>query len=135
MSKVILNVNGMTCSACQAGLEKYLNKQEGIISVNVNLVLAQVSVEYDDSLTITDLERFIEEAGFESGGIFNPSKMQNKKKTNVFQLILLGILAFLTLYISMAHMLSLPEITFFSIHKYPLNYAVCLCCLTIPFLV
>ncbi len=135
MAKIILNVKGMTCSACQVGLEKYLNKQKGIISANVNLVLAQASIEYADFLTVADLERFIDEAGFESGGVFNPTKIQDKKKTNIFQLVFLGILAILTLYISMAHMLNLPEIPILSNDKHPLNYALSLCCLTIPFLI
>ena len=28
MKKIILSIDGMTCSACSNGLEKYLNKQE-----------------------------------------------------------------------------------------------------------
>ena len=32
MKKIILSIDGMTCSACSNGLEKYLNKQEGIKS-------------------------------------------------------------------------------------------------------
>ena len=28
MKKIILGIDGMTCSACSNGLEKYLNKQE-----------------------------------------------------------------------------------------------------------
>ena len=39
MQKQILKISGMTCSACSSGLEKYLNKQKGIISASVNLVL------------------------------------------------------------------------------------------------
>lgn len=39
MKKVQLKVEGMTCSACSSGLEKYLLKQEGIFSVNINLIL------------------------------------------------------------------------------------------------
>ena len=27
MRKVLLKIDGMTCSACSSGLEKYLNKQ------------------------------------------------------------------------------------------------------------
>ena len=29
MKKIILSIDGMTCSACSNGLEKYLNKQNG----------------------------------------------------------------------------------------------------------
>ncbi len=30
MKKIVLTIGGMTCSACSNGLEKYLNKQDGI---------------------------------------------------------------------------------------------------------
>ena len=46
MKKIILNIEGMTCSACSNGLEKYLNKQEGVISASVNLVMATALIEY-----------------------------------------------------------------------------------------
>ena len=49
MKKVILNIEGMTCSACSNGLEKYLNSQEGIEVANVNLVMSQAKIEYDES--------------------------------------------------------------------------------------
>ena len=58
MSKVILSISGMSCSACSNSLEKYLNKQKGIINVSVNLVLAQALIEYDNTLTINDLNSF-----------------------------------------------------------------------------
>ena len=57
MNKIILNIEGMTCSACSNGLEKYLNKQEGIKSAYVNLVMATASIEYEDTLSIKDLEK------------------------------------------------------------------------------
>ena len=62
MKKVILNIEGMTCSACSNGLEKYLKKQKGIIDVNVNLVMATVMIEYEDSISINQLEEYIKEA-------------------------------------------------------------------------
>ena len=55
MKSVILNVGGMTCSGCSAGLEKYLSKQNGIVSASVNLVLATVKIEYDE--TILDINK------------------------------------------------------------------------------
>ena len=68
MKKVVLNIEGMTCSACSNGLEKYLNKQEGVISASVNLVMATALIEYEDNLSIKDLNRFVKEAGFKSLG-------------------------------------------------------------------
>ena len=35
MKNIILGIEGMTCSACSNGLEKYLNKQNGIIEASV----------------------------------------------------------------------------------------------------
>ena len=51
MKKIILNIGGMSCSGCSRGLEKYLNKKEGIKNASVNLVLAEALIEYDDALT------------------------------------------------------------------------------------
>ena len=48
MKKIILKVGGMTCSACSSGLSKYLEKQSGIISASVNLVLSIATVEYEN---------------------------------------------------------------------------------------
>ena len=48
MKKVLLKIGGMTCSACSSGLEKYLNKQDGVVRANVNLVMNNASIEYDD---------------------------------------------------------------------------------------
>ena len=77
MSKVILSISGMSCSACSKSLEKYLNKQKGIINASVNLVLAQALIQYDNTLTIKDLNRFASEVGFKSLGIYDEKK-ENK---------------------------------------------------------
>ena len=77
MSKAILSISGMSCSACSNSLEKYLNKQKGIINASVNLVLAQALIQYDNTLTINDLNRFFSEVGFKSLGIYDEKK-ENK---------------------------------------------------------
>ena len=60
MKKIILEIDGMTCSACSNGLEKYLNKQNGVKQANVNLVMANASIEYDEKiLDIPKLEEFV----------------------------------------------------------------------------
>ena len=80
MKKVLLKIDGMTCSACSSGLEKYLNKQDGIINATVNLVMNNASVEYDENkLDISQIEKFVQKAGFESLGIDNFQKKEKKK--------------------------------------------------------
>ena len=80
MSKAILSISGMSCSACSNSLEKYLNKQKGIINASVNLVLAQALIEYDNTLTINDLNRFFSEVGFKSLGIYDEKKENNTSR-------------------------------------------------------
>ena len=64
MKKVILAIDGMTCSACSNGLEKYLNKQDGIKQATVNLVMNTASIEYDEKkLDLKDLDKFVEKQG------------------------------------------------------------------------
>ena len=70
MKKIILRIEGMTCSACSSSLEKYLLKQKGIEDALVNLVMSSASISYDDSLTEDDLNQFVKEAGFKSLGVY-----------------------------------------------------------------
>ena len=106
MKKKILNIEGMTCSACSNGLEKYLNKQDGINEASVNLVMATALVEYDESkVKDSDLDRFVKEAGFKSLG--ERSQDGNKRHERLF-LIQFAILVVLLMYISMGHMANFP---------------------------
>lgn len=133
MQKIILSIGGMSCSACSSGLEKYLNKQDKIINASVNLVLSQAMIECEDDLTIGDLNKLIKEAGFQSLGIYDENKKENKKNDK-FILIIFTILSLIVLYISMSHMVYLPSIPFLNMMNYPVNYSVCLLILSIPYL-
>ncbi len=133
MKKVILSIGVMSCSACSSGLEKYLNSKEGI-KASVNLVLAQALVEYDNGITIEQIEGYIKEAGFESLGIYNPKK-ENRKNMNRLWLILFGILTLVTMYVSMGEMLKLPVPGFIKMDSNPIIYSILLCVFAICALV
>lgn len=124
MKKIILKIEGMTCSACSSSLEKYLLKQDGIDDALVNLVMSSASITYEDNITMDDLNRFVSEAGFKSLGLYNENEDKDNNKTKYF--IVNGILALLVLYISMSHMIHLPVIPFLDMINYPVNYSVCL---------
>lgn len=124
MKKVILKIEGMTCSACSSSLEKYLLKQKGIDDALVNLVMSSASISYEDNITLDDLNRFVSEAGFKSLGIYNEQDNDSPNKKNYF--IVNGLLALLVLYISMSHMIHLPVIPFLHMMNHPINYSVCL---------
>ena len=132
MKKVLLKIDGMTCSACSSGLEKYLNKQDGIKSASVNLIMNNANIEYDDEkLTLEQVEKFVEKAGFTSLGIDNFEKEKKKDSNEKYKLVNISVISILTLYISMSHMVGLPVIPFFNMMKYPVNYAVSLLILTL----
>ena len=134
MKKIILKIEGMSCSACSIGLEKYLKKQVGIIDASVNLVMAEALITYEDNLTEMDLNKMVKDAGFKSLG--NIEKIKIKEKTeNKISFSLFSILTLLILYISMAHMISLPNIPYLNRMVYPKNYSAILLLLSIPFLI
>ena len=131
MKKIILNIEGMTCSACSNGLEKYLNKQEGVISASVNLVMATALIEYEDNLSIKDLNRFVKEAGFKSLG----EKKEEKKNNELFKLIIFSILGITLMYISMGQMINLPTPKILNMMESPQIYVITLMVLSLLFIV
>lgn len=131
MKKVVLLIDGMTCSACSNGLEKYLNKQQGIKQSTVNLIMNTASIEYDEKvLKLADLDKFVEKAGFKSLGIYNYKKENKKNNVEKYKLIITSILSLLDIYIAMSQMMNLPIIPFLNMKQYPLNYSICLFLLT-----
>lgn len=136
MKKINLSIDGMTCSACSNGLEKYLNKQKGIFNASVNLVMANATIEYDEKiLNQKKIEEFVKQAGFKSLGEFKEIKIENKSKKEKYKFIVFSILAIVLMYISMGHMINLWIPGILNPHINPINYTVCLLVLTILFLV
>ncbi len=136
MKKITLSIDGMTCSACSNGLEKYLNKQKGVEKAFVNLVMANATIEYDEKILNKEkLEQFVKEAGFKSLGEFKEIKIETKTKKEKILFIIYTILAILLMYISMGHMLNLPSISFLDVHTNTTNYIICLLFLTILFII
>ena len=145
MKKVVLSIDGMTCSACSNGLEKYLNKQNGIYEANVNLVMANTTITYDEQILNQEkiekyikqagFEEFVEEAGFKSLGIYNENSEKKQNKNEKVKFIIFSVLAVALMYISMGHMIGLPNFSFLDMHMHPLIYAGTLLALTIAFVV
>lgn len=128
MKNIILNVGGMTCSGCSAGLEKYLNKQEGIFSASVNLVLATVKIEYDENLLdVNKLNKFIGEAGFTSYG---EEYNKNKRRPERLVLLIYTVLTILLMYISMGNMFKITMPNIINMHFNPIIYSISLAAIT-----
>ena len=135
MKKIILAIDGMTCSACSNGLEKYLNKQKGILNASVNLVMANASIEYDEKVVnLEKLNEFVKQAGFISLGEYKDIKVEEKNKKEKIKFIVFSVLAVILMYISMGSMLNLPVIPFLNSETNTVNYMVALLVLTLAFL-
>ena len=132
MKKIVLNIEGMTCSACSNGLEKYLNKQKGIHRAEVNLVMATALIEYDDNLKIEDLNKMVQGAGFKSLGERNDKK---EKRNELKKVIIFSILGIILMYISMGAMINLPVPEIIDMNKNPIIYSIVIAILSFTFLI
>ena len=136
MKKIILSIDGMTCSACSSGLEKYLNKQDGIKNASVNLVMATASIEYDEKkIGIDKLNEFVRKAGFKSLGEFKEDKLDNDLSYEKFKLFIFSFLLIIIMYVSMGHMFNLPIVSFLDVKINPVNYSIFLLLISILFLI
>ena len=108
MKKIILRIGGMTCTSCSNSLEKYLNKQKGIIKANVNLVLEEAYIEYEDYLTIDEINTYIAKTGFKSLGI----PKNTKEKSGLIPIIIFSILAVILLSFSILFMTAFDKMDY-----------------------
>lgn len=61
------NVSGMTCSACQAAVERSVKKLAGVQEVSVNLLANNMTVKFDESQTsVAAIIAAVETAGYEA---------------------------------------------------------------------
>lgn len=135
MKKVTLKIGGMSCSACSNGLEKFLNKQDGIYEASVNLVMNNATIQYDEEvLNIEGLGLLVKKAGFESLGLENFKKEDNKKeqKKKRISIYILLALSLIMMYISMGHMVGLPTLKIIDMNVNPKNYCLVLFILSLP---
>lgn len=77
ISKVNLTIEGMTCAACSARVEKVLNKLDGVQKANVNLALNKAYIEFNkEEVSVDDLIKAVEKAGYKA-------KSEAEKNTDV----------------------------------------------------
>ncbi len=62
----LVQVDGMNCPFCAYGIEKQLEKLDGVENVETELALGQVSVEVADGVTLSEetVREVIRDAGF-----------------------------------------------------------------------
>ncbi|MGI6576619.1 MAG: copper chaperone CopZ [Eubacteriales bacterium] len=66
MKKVVLKVDGMSCSHCENAVKNAAESIEGVKSVSIDLAAKTVSIEYDSSTASLDAIRSaIEDQGYD----------------------------------------------------------------------
>ncbi|MBW8875160.1 MAG: copper-translocating P-type ATPase [Acidobacteria bacterium] len=66
-ARITLPVEGMTCAACQATVQKALQRQPGVLDAAVNLMMKSAAVTYDPALVQPEaLVDAIRETGYEA---------------------------------------------------------------------
>ena len=69
MTKVVFEVEGMSCNHCKMSVEKSLKAVRGVEKAEVNLAKKSASVSFDETAcSIPELRKAIEDTGYEVVG-------------------------------------------------------------------
>ncbi|NLA85775.1 MAG: HAD-IC family P-type ATPase [Clostridiales bacterium] len=138
-----LLIEGMTCAACSAAVERVTKRLEGVVSAQVNLTTNRGIFEYDPAkVKLSEIKAAIEDAGYipreiEGGKTrsLEEERRARESKRMRLRLIVAIICAAPILYLAMSHMfpvLGVPIPAFMDPHRRPLVFALVQLILTIP---
>lgn len=148
------NVTGMACSACQARVDKSVNKLEGVREVSVNLLTGSMQVDYDEeNLNADNIIQAVIKAGYgaslsdsddrhsrQESRLENPTAAdKNTAQEQIYsdfkkRLIISVIFMIPLMYVSMGHMAGLKLPSFLSGHQNAVSFAFTQFLLCIPVL-
>ena len=70
VSRVTLNIGGMTCAACVSHVGNALREVDGVLFANVNLATEQATVEYiPGQASLPDMKSMVNDAGYTVDGV------------------------------------------------------------------
>ncbi|MBQ4259181.1 MAG: heavy metal translocating P-type ATPase [Lachnospiraceae bacterium] len=98
-------VTGMTCSACSSHVHKSVEKLNGVIEVQVNLLTESMEVSYDEQvLQAQQICHAVEQAGYGATPMKQVPEQKPKKKTDAMKWRLVLSIAFMIplMYVAMA---------------------------------
>lgn len=159
MIEEIYLIEGMSCAACSAAVERVTRKLDGVELSEVNLTTNRMTIKYDENKVTPELIMSkVEKAGFGIKPFVKEEKKQeltdtkkadksskddsiyDKEEENLKNhkrnLISAAVFTVVLLYISMGPMLieGLPVPSIIDMNKYPSNYALTQMILAIPIL-
>ena len=102
IKKTKFNVEGMSCAACAASIERELSKKKGIILAQVNLLANTLVVEYEDVITEDEIIDIIRKIGYaltiyKKEKNKNDSEYDRKMKKIIVSIIFMILLTFIVM--------------------------------------
>ena len=159
MKKQLFNVTGMSCASCVSHVEKAVQKTAGVKSVNVNLLMKNMTVEYDETVcSPEDIENSVDKAGYSAslgGGekcvktdgcsascsagnsaVGSTGKTKKKLDKQLVELLVSAALLIALMYFSMGNMMwGFPTPDVFDHMANPIGFALIQLVLLIPVLI
>ena len=135
---VKINVQGMTCAACSASVERALRRVDGVVQATVNLATNSATVLCDPSVSPEHLVEVVNKTGFTAAladeDEVNVALTHTISKKRLITALICGAVV---LYIGMSHMLPvrLPLPAIIDDRVNPLNFALIQLVFTVPVLI
>lgn len=135
---VKINVQGMTCAACSASVERALRRVDGVVQATVNLATNSATVLCDPSVSPEHLVEVVNKTGFTAAladeDEVNVALTHTISKKRLITALICGAVV---LYIGMSHMLPvrLPLPAIIDDRINPLNFALIQLVFTVPVLI
>lgn len=128
------DVQGMTCAACQAHVQKAVEHVDGVKSANVNLLKNNMTVDFDDSVcTVADIEKAVDKAGYKASLPDVAPVVLAKKDYSLAKLITCIVLLLILMYFSMGNMMwKFPAPAIFDHSRNPMGFALLQFLLVLP---
>ena len=111
--KLVFQVNGMTCAACSARVEKVTRQVEGVLQADVNLLAGTMMVESNDDAVIPAISDAISKAGYQASIAGDKKKEQvgrdkDEAHSILRRIVVSSVLLIVLMYFTMGHMIGLP---------------------------
>ncbi|MDR1917141.1 MAG: heavy metal translocating P-type ATPase [Synergistaceae bacterium] len=145
-SEVSIPIEGMTCAACAARIEKVLGKRQGVKSASVNFATERATVVYDPgTIKLAQIKSAISDIGYkpldiEKKGAIDEDRIRREREIRAQgrRFAIAVIFAIPLLYLAMGSMiwwLRFPIPRLLRPMQYPLNYAIVQIILTVPIII
>jgi Cu+-exporting ATPase len=131
----IIQVEGMTCAACAARIERVVSKKEGVEAVSVNYATEKLSVRMDEDLSsVEELEKAVEKAGYKliKEEEVKKGKTQTEQQKLWIRFVVSTVLTLPLFILSMGHMMGMPLPLWLEPMHSPMNFALAQLILTLP---